>query len=344
MLPADASFAHIGVRMGLLLALVEEAAPDSQRQMHPDCRALPREQLLPVRLRAALAHRRAGRWEQQLRRVGSPACTGPGLSQAVCPASPWSLQHGVEAHKYGLHYLERAAAGACNEARGMWASDAAAPATVCKLRGAARLAGVGRGSRVLDLGAGCGHQLHHLVASFGVQGVGVELIDENVAWARQRFPGEFEAFCAADITSPHGLPFLPNASFDFIYSNAVLREMPLGYQCAVARLSLRLLKPGGCAWFGFLRDSTSLVRGQFMVQRNVRSFWRRPGCLSAAPVRARGRVQRNATPSRSSGRACPSGARRGFHYATVLEQRFFGTVEYPNTLGKGAYSVILCTK
>eukprot|EP00927_Polykrikos_kofoidii_P073079 TRINITY_DN69152_c0_g1_i1.p1 TRINITY_DN69152_c0_g1~~TRINITY_DN69152_c0_g1_i1.p1 ORF type:complete len:392 (+),score=56.28 TRINITY_DN69152_c0_g1_i1:135-1310(+) len=306
--------------------------------VHPQCRSFPWERLLPLRMQTALRRcRRRGRdprrdrvWlagghfdkGQRAARVRMTEAAMERSPTVVCPPTPWRLDVGTEAHKYCTHYMERAAAGSCNSAEGMWVNaSAAAPATVCKLQNLVRLFGIRPGDRVLDLGAGCGHQLH-LLARMGVVGVGVELIDENIEWARLQLGRDLEAFCAGDIASPGGLPFLPNNSFNFVISNGVLRELPIGSQCAAARLSLRVLAPGGCAWLGFLRDSATLDGGRFLFQRNVRDFWRRPGCLYRR------------------GAAAP----RDVVVALVSERRFFGAVEYPSHLGFGAYSVLMCKR
>eukprot|EP00930_Biecheleria_cincta_P073977 TRINITY_DN61223_c0_g1_i1.p1 TRINITY_DN61223_c0_g1~~TRINITY_DN61223_c0_g1_i1.p1 ORF type:complete len:722 (-),score=92.05 TRINITY_DN61223_c0_g1_i1:76-2241(-) len=223
---------------------------------------------------------------------------------------------GSDSVMYNLQYFDYSREGACSRPRGMWKNlTQAGPATRCKYGAVARLFGLGPGSRVLDVGAGCGHHLHLLSKRLGVLGVAVELLEANVAWGRRQLGRELHAFCAADATSLGG--FLSNGSFDAVVSNAVLRELPVRRQCEIARSSVRLLAPGGCAWFGWLGLSKTQVGDQLHVDEFPASEWSRPGCLGSEP------------------------GLLGFF--TAPEEAFFGAVEYAAfDFGRKAYSLFIC--
>lgn len=199
----------------------------------------------------------------------------------------------------------------------MWRNLSATSATMCKHKAIARLFNLRPGMRILHLGAACGHHAHLLMRTLGVRAVGLELIAENAMWARERFAGEVP-MCIGD--AAHASAFLPNSSFDAVISNAVLRELPIGRQCELVRSSVALLKPGGCAWFGWLREGKVEVKGKLFVNHFPRAHWELQGCL----------------------RRTSAYQPQGFIFSTFVETDFFGVVEYPDNVGRDAYSLILC--
>jgi len=108
---------------------------------------------------------------------------------------------------------------------------------------------LGEGNRVLDLGCGQGRHMHAVYfAREGVHAVGVDLLFDDVAKARQGFidfpdldpasPGSF-GFAVGDALR---LPF-ENATFDRVICSEVLEHIP-DYMGAVREI-IRVLKPGG---------------------------------------------------------------------------------------------------
>jgi len=204
----------------------------------------------------------------------------------------------------------------------MWKNlSLAAPTTKCKYTQIAKLFNLRPSLRVLELGSGCAHHLQSLYGQFGIRAVGVDLLRENTEFARERFGKDMEALCTADVAEPAS--FIPNSTFHVVLSHAVLRELPVSSQCAVVRSALRYLLPGGCAWFGWLREYKVSIGEQWFHQKLPRSVWSLPGCLY----------------SRSSKR---SDERPAFVFGIVSEARFFGSVEYADSVGQGSYSLFIC--
>lgn len=165
----------------------------------------------------------------------------------------------------GVHsdkYVERNDAGQCAQSTGMWLADVS-PAFKYKYDIVSKLMGLSQGYRVLDWGAGCGHNLDVVARKYGFEGIAFDLVASNARWGRQHLQ-HLHAFCAADGAK---LAF-PANSFDAILSNAALYHAG-GAEGAVAQCSvikdqiLRVLRPGGCAWFGWLGTDGSKVRRQF---------------------------------------------------------------------------------
>merc|ERR1740130_1093421 len=118
-------------------------------------------------------------------------------------------------------YVSRADAGQCNHATGMWWSDTVAPAFKYKYEVVSQVMGLRSGYRVLDWGAGCGHNLDVVAREHGFEGIAIDLVASNAVWADQDLHN-LKAFCAADGAT---LPF-PANSFDAVLSNAALFHVP----------------------------------------------------------------------------------------------------------------------
>jgi SAM-dependent methyltransferase len=97
-------------------------------------------------------------------------------------------------------------------------------------------AGVGAGTRVLDVGCGTG-AVSGLAAARGALPTGVDVAPGMLAEARRRHPGL--AFAEADAVA---LPF-PDGCFDAAVGNFVLNHLPAP-EAAVAEIA-RVLAPGG---------------------------------------------------------------------------------------------------
>jgi len=135
---------------------------------------------------------------------------------------------------------------------------------------AAWLLGFMPGDVVLDWGSGCGHGLAWIAAEVSILGIAVDLLPVNTAWALQHTP-VVAAMASGDYT--HAFAALPDASVDHVISNAVVLNLRPDHQCRLLREQvLRVLRPGGTAWFGYLGISWTSAS-----TRTTPSFWR--ACL-----------------------------------------------------------------
>ena len=107
----------------------------------------------------------------------------------------------------------------------------------------ARMCGVGRGKRVLDVGCGKGVTACYLARKYGCVVVGVDASERMVEYARElasrRGLGDRVSFKVADA---HSLPF-GDESFDIVIAECT--TVMLDKERAF-REFLRVLKPGGC--------------------------------------------------------------------------------------------------
>ncbi len=93
------------------------------------------------------------------------------------------------------------------------------------------------GERILDLGCGTGH-LTRRIADAGADVVGLDSAEGMIATARETYP-DLEFVCA-DATE-----FVPDRSFDAVFSNAMLHWVPDEQQDAVLSTVADALSPGG---------------------------------------------------------------------------------------------------
>lgn len=142
-------------------------------------------------------------------------------------------------------YFRRNYLGQCNSPIEMWKNDVSQIHRY-KYNVVAELMGLRRGYRVLDWGAGCGHNLDLIAKERGFEGIAVDLVSANAEWGQQHLQ-HLQSFCAmngANLTFPEN-------TFDAVVSNAALYHMG-DAQCTIVRDQiLRVLRPGACAWFGW---------------------------------------------------------------------------------------------
>lgn len=237
----------------------------------------------------------------------------PALSS--CPASQKSnsalgssavAANGDDDISVEVEYQTRHRLGGCASPKGMWATERVAPTVRYKYEVVAELFGLQQGLRVLDWGAGCGHALDIVAARRGFSAVALDLVEDNAGWGRKNMKHIGE-FCGMDGSSLH----FSDGSFDAVVSNGALVHVD-GYkaQCRVVRDQvLRVLRPGGCAWFGF----NGFVDTDASSEAPAPEFWARDGPCFAAT--------------------------RDVAVVTMQEQKLFGFSEYGR---QDSYSLFVC--
>lgn len=155
----------------------------------------------------------------------------------------------------------------CDAPDSQWFSTRASLARY-KYETVAELMGLRRGHLVLDWGAGCGHAVDLLAGKRGFKAVAIDLADSNAEWGRQNLHN-IDSFCALDGAR---LPF-EDKSFDAILSNDALnRVMDQQDQCDIIKDQvMRVLRPGGCAWFGDMGTRASSIK-------KSEEFWKNGSC------------------------------------------------------------------
>jgi len=110
--------------------------------------------------------------------------------------------------------------------------------------------------RILDLGCGAGTGLVKLGVTESDEVTGVDIDNEALVIARQRFPKR--AFCAG---AAENLPFA-NASFDRVISNVAIPYMDIPTTLLEMH---RVLVPGGQVW--------ASVHPASFTMAEIRMFW-----------------------------------------------------------------------
>lgn len=167
----------------------------------------------------------------------------------------------------------------CESARGMWHRNDIAPVVRCKYETMVNLLDLGPGNVVVDWGAGCGHALDWIAGRRPFHAIGLDIVKENVAWAKQNMP-HLDEFCA---TESADFKFIPNNSVDFFFSNAVLYHVPAKEQCALVRDEIfRILRVGRCSWHGWLGVARTREKGWHPGDQVKPEFWTKD-CLANLP-------------------------------------------------------------
>eukprot|EP00929_Paragymnodinium_shiwhaense_P075356 TRINITY_DN38520_c0_g1_i1.p1 TRINITY_DN38520_c0_g1~~TRINITY_DN38520_c0_g1_i1.p1 ORF type:complete len:541 (+),score=100.75 TRINITY_DN38520_c0_g1_i1:65-1624(+) len=124
------------------------------------------------------------------------------------------------------------------------------------------------GAMVLDWGAGCGHKLTWASQLYDVQGLGLDIVGDNVRWAEQHSIGKF---CRLD---GRFVEWLPDDYFDAVISYAALMHLQPEDQCAVVTELVGKLRPGGKMWFGW---NTPMINNMDVVKTKAEAdrehFW-----------------------------------------------------------------------
>lgn len=132
----------------------------------------------------------------------------------------------------------------CEEPSSEWREDLR-PLHKCVLVVVLERLQLAPGSLVLDWGTGCGHKLTWAAQLYDIFGVGLDLVEGNVKWAREHSMG---LFCQVD---GRYVDWLPESTFDAVISYAALCHLHPEDQCAVVRKLVGKVVPGGQLWFGW---------------------------------------------------------------------------------------------
>lgn len=101
------------------------------------------------------------------------------------------------------------------------------------------------GSVLLDWGSGCGHKLSWASHLYGLRGLGIDIVADNVQWARNHSLG---SYCEVD---GRFVSWLPQDYFDGVISYAALCHLQPEDQCQVVTELVEKVRPGGRLWFGW---------------------------------------------------------------------------------------------
>ncbi|CAE8642156.1 unnamed protein product, partial [Polarella glacialis] len=172
---------------------------------------------------------------------------------------------------------------------------------------------LGPGDRVLDWGSGCGHKLSWACRFFGLEGLGVELMQPTVVWARRHtLPGT--KHCHAD---GRNLSWVPDGSLDAVISFAALYHLHGSEQCDVVGRLVEKLRPGGKAWLGWMAPYAFYSN---LLTRNG------PAAPGAHGLCDEGR--RHMIPPQAAWEACFQRLRRGMWSRSRVDARFFWKDEW----------------
>ncbi|ORC92662.1 putative methyltransferase [Trypanosoma theileri] len=120
------------------------------------------------------------------------------------------------------------------------------------LRVIAELLKVKSGDRLLDWGSGCGHHLEFMNVFFGAVGLGIDISNKTVEYAREMTTKKNQ-YCVADGTR---LEWLPSNFFDHAYSfGSIYHVYNETLFCSVLQQMVRVVKVGGKVYNGWTEES-----------------------------------------------------------------------------------------
>jgi len=226
-----------------------------------------------------------------------------------CPPGHQKVRAGAAAtgfEKVEAEYGARNAGEGCLSPKGMWLTNGVAPVVRYKFEIVAQLMGLKAGFKVLEWGAGCGHAMDIVASRYGFEAATVDLIEANAAWTRSNM-NSIQHACGMDGSK---LAF-KQGQFDAVLSNAALVHAPgRKAQCRILRDQvLPVLRPGGCAWFGF----NGFLDTDDSGQAPSPDFWARDGPCFASTW--------------------------DVSVTTIQEQSLFGFSEYDR---RDSYSIFMC--
>ena len=120
------------------------------------------------------------------------------------------------------------------------------------LRGIVRIAGIRAGAKVLDWGSGCGHSLHILAEDYNTRGVGIDVSNLTIAYARANTSSK-NMHCVADGTQ---LGWIPDNYFDHAISfGSIYHVYNRTMFCHVLRQLVRIVRSKGTVYNGWTENA-----------------------------------------------------------------------------------------
>jgi cyclopropane fatty-acyl-phospholipid synthase-like methyltransferase len=117
-------------------------------------------------------------------------------------------------------------------------------------------AGLDKSSYVLDVGCGCGNFLMGLAGRIGFRGVGLDLSEERIKFAREKLGGESGLDVRFDVGSATDMPY-PEGEFSHVVSQDALCLVP--DKPKTHSEIFRVLRPGGVfAFSDFLQPKPEI--------------------------------------------------------------------------------------
>lgn len=169
----------------------------------------------------------------------------------------------------------------------------------------ARIARVKQNDVVLDWGCGCGTLLNYLHLQFNTTGVGLDMTDGAIAFAKTHSQPR-QTFCWMDGSD---MSRFPSEAFDAIVSwGGVYHVRRTMVQCDIVKHFVRILKPGGVAFVGHVRTDKS------------QEYWKKNKCVPPNSSLVRYRDFKTFRQ--------PSWKRHGF-FSIVVSKNFAGGVAVP---------------
>lgn len=141
----------------------------------------------------------------------------------------------------------------CSLGAGMWAHWTKPGYHKCIARVIGERLKFKPGAKVLDIGCGCGHSLALWTWWFGIWGLGFDFKLSNVEYANNMARNNNLTYYTyhASVQSLYESNWIPDKSFDFVISQAVLLYLEKANACQAIRKSIDILKKGGVLWLAW---------------------------------------------------------------------------------------------
>lgn len=137
--------------------------------------------------------------------------------------------------------------GTCCNGHGMWFFDTR-PTLFCFLKQLVDVLDIRPYDTILDWGGGCGHMLSFFSSVLHTYGINVDMSQRGIEYSNDIAQTKG---CYQDGTN---LSNIPSNSIDHVFSYGALLHVETVVQCNVIHQMLRVLKPGGAIWVGYLFD------------------------------------------------------------------------------------------